>query len=257
MRAILKEWRQFLKESQREYFPWISELKGDDYKDVLSSIRKSQQFKILGTGGYRQVFQHKSDDKYVIKLARDEGSSFFNYAEKAVSDNFPIVFPKVYVSHPSYVWIVSEACDILLAEDEEKWKVGLQRSVPKLLGYIKDEIFPKYEAESGVDYSYLSHYQISILIIAAIASKTKTGVYHVPTYILRIPEATYDKMIDDVFNFGIYNEKWCLELSKAIQRFGIDANDLTEGNIGQSFEDGTIKIIDSSIFEKEAGEYKL
>ena len=63
-------------------------------------------------------------------------------------------------------------------------------------------------------------------------------------------------MTDDIFNFGIRYENWVLDLSKAIQRFGVDANDLTEGNIGQSFEDGTLKIIDSSIFEKKMGEYR-
>lgn len=256
MKEILKEWRKFLKESQSEYFPWLSLLKGDDYESVLSSIRKVKGFTALGKGGYREVFDHKSDKEHVLKLAREEGSSFFNYSEKVVSDNFPKVFPKVYANHPSYLWIVCEKCDVILAYEDEKWKVGLQRSMPKLFAFIKDVIFEKYKLETGVDYSFLSHYQIFILIIASIASKTKSEIYYDPTYALNIPKETYKKMTDDIFNFGIRYENWVLDLSKAIQRFGVDANDLTEGNIGQSFEDGTLKIIDSSIFEKKMGEYR-
>lgn len=254
MKELLKEWRKFLKESQSKYFPWIDMLSGDDYDDVITSIRKSKQFKRLGSGGYREVFEHLSDSNHVIKLSKEE-SNFSNYAEKVVSDNFPSIFPKVYASHPYYLWIVSEKCDILLEEDDEKWKVGLQNSMPRLLDYIKNEIFPKFESEKGVNYSYLSHYKLFILILASIASKTKSEIFYDPISSLKIPKETYNEMIDYIFNFGIYYEGWFLDLSKAIQRFGVDANDLSEGNIGQSFEDGTLKIIDSSIFEKKMGEY--
>ena len=133
MKEILKEWRKFLKESQSEYFPWISLLKGDDYESVLSSIRKDKDFTVLGKGGYREVFDHKSDKEHVLKLAREEGSSFFNYSEKVVSDNFPIVFPEVYANHPSYLWIVCEKCDVILAYEDEKRESGSSEKYAKTL----------------------------------------------------------------------------------------------------------------------------
>ena len=54
--------------------------------------------------------------------------------------------------------------------------------------------------------------------------------------------------------FGLANEPWFTQLSKAMKRYGVDWGDLAEGNVGIDMRDHTLKIIDASVFSDQAGE---
>jgi hypothetical protein len=60
--------------------------------------------------------------------------------------------------------------------------------------------------------------------------------------------------IKKIQEFGLANEPWFTQLSKAMKRYGVDGADLREGNVGVDMKDHTLKIIDASVFSDATGE---
>jgi hypothetical protein len=60
--------------------------------------------------------------------------------------------------------------------------------------------------------------------------------------------------IKKIQEFGLANEPWFTQLSKAMKRYGVDGADLREGNVGVDMKNHTLKIIDASVFSDMSGE---
>ncbi len=60
--------------------------------------------------------------------------------------------------------------------------------------------------------------------------------------------------INKIKEFGLANEPWFVQLSKSMKRYGVDWTDLQEGNVGIDMKTHTLKIIDASVFSRDAGE---
>ena len=271
MKTILTEWKKFLKENEEKYFPWLQYISGDNFEDVNASIVRSKKFIKIGEGGFRTVFMPIDDSQHVIKLSHNEHLNFTNEIEKILNIKYPNLFPKVYVSHsdlshPDFLWIVSEACDVLNFDDEindNKWRTGLTNSCFMLLDHIKTEIFTKYSIENNIDFTVLTHFMIYEMILDAAllgtkGSETKGRISNYTVQrALKIPanRDLYKKIINEIFEYGLEKEIWFSELTEVIQRFGVDIYDLKLGNVGLSLEDSSLKFIDASVFDKGKAEY--
>ena len=62
------------------------------------------------------------------------------------------------------------------------------------------------------------------------------------------------EIISKIKEFGLANEPWFVQLSKSMKRYGVDWADLQEGNVGVDMKTHTLKIIDASVFSRDAGE---
>ena len=77
---------------------------------------------------------------------------------------------------------------------------------------------------------------------------------------LRLPDLGYGNQetemskIKKIQEFGLTNEPWFTQLSKAMKRYGVDGGDLREGNVGVDMKTHTLKIIDASVFSDATGE---
>jgi hypothetical protein len=60
--------------------------------------------------------------------------------------------------------------------------------------------------------------------------------------------------ITKIQEFGLANEPWFTQLSKAMKRYGVQWSDLAEGNVGVDMKDHTLKVIDASVFSPQSGE---
>ena len=59
---------------------------------------------------------------------------------------------------------------------------------------------------------------------------------------------------NEIYDFAIKNSDWYNQLLKAVHRYGVDVDDIDSGNIGLDMKNHSLKVLDGSVFSRNAGE---
>ena len=243
MKLLIENWRKFLTEDEGDYFPWLEELRANAWDFIEKQTRKDGH---AGAGSFRQVVIPESDPDFVIKKMAS-GEYYMNKVEKKLGDEYPEVFPRVYAHDPRFDWIVVDRVIPLSRDNESLLEEALVATMPKLYEYAYSLLNPEGKSES-LDTKPFNLF--SKIVHAADTSKPRYSGDQLDYPPFREEQEIRDKL----FEFGMKNEPWFVQLSKAMHRYGVDSRDLKEGNIGLDTKDHTLKIIDASVFSKKSGE---
>jgi len=223
-------------DSEKGYFPWIKQLENNPEEFIHSRKSKTEPAAATGThggeGSFRIVVVPDSDPDYVIKYAKLKKSFPMNKIEKILGDQYPEVFPKVYASAPDFEWIVVERCVPITLSNAELVEEALVATMPEFYEFARQAYSEKKK-------------------------KPDPDAYEVLMYILGIKFYKYsskDSIERKVYDFGLANEPWYRQFAKAVQRYGIDTGDIRYHNIGIDMKTHTLKLIDASVFNPDAGE---
>jgi hypothetical protein len=268
MKLLLENWRQYLNEDEESYFPWLNDLKALGDPDRMGIEKAFPNWKKMGCGAYRCVYQPQGEKDYVVKVIRkgakteeeyDAGYDRIPYltaqnkVEFDISKEFPLVFPKVYAHHPDFNWIVIDEIEVMINKSVPLME-SLKVSFPKMIDYI----FDIYSFQGNI-LSYESAFNL-IMATATIGTSEESFRYYAEPADERyraLPSSQdlyntqYKKgSMEKIFDFGIKNSETFRELTRAIDRYKIQINDIRGGNIGRT-SDGRFVIIDASVWESD------
>jgi len=215
MKLILENWRGYLAEDESQYFPWLDELR-DNPRRWLASQSQNR----AGSGAFRVTIVPDDDPDFVVKLVKSKSNAFTNKIEKILGNEYPDVFPRVYASDDDFQWIVMDRV------------VPLHRSNQNLLEEAMIATFPElYEYVSGLKRAF-SYNPMDIFGLIMNSTKSKNEIY----------------------DFATKNSDWYNQLLKAVHRYGVDVDDIDTGNIGLDMKTHSLKVLDGSVFSRNAGE---
>tara|TARA_R110002012_G_scaffold260574_2_gene442292 strand:+ start:333 stop:1547 length:1215 start_codon:yes stop_codon:yes gene_type:complete len=242
MKLILENWRKFLTEAEGDYFPWLQQLRDDSAKFIEDQQDKGGR---VGSGSFRTVVVPEEDKDFVVKILRyGNNDSYMNKVEKLLGDEFPDVFPRVFAHDPDYRWIVMERVQPISTRNDQMLEEALVATMPKLHQFAYDLL----ALEDGKPSSDTKPFNMLRFIVMAAAPRLR------PT---DLPYGNNTRLMDRVNKiqeFGLANEPWFTQLSKAMKRYGVQWSDLAEGNVGVDMKDHTLKVIDASVFSPQSGE---
>ena len=242
MKLLMENWRKYLAENESKYFPWIDDLYSDPQKFIQDQYDKGG---FVGSGSFRTVVVPDDDKDFVVKILRySERDSYMNKVEKLLGDEYPDVFPRVYAHGPDYRWIVMDRVQPISTRNNELLEEAMIATMPKLYEYAYellslDDGSPSMDTKPFALFNY---------IVMAASPRLRP---------IDLPYGDNTRLTDRVAKiqeFGLANEPWFTQLSKAMKRYGVDWGDLAEGNVGIDMKDHTLKIIDASVFSDQAGE---
>jgi len=251
-KLIFEGWRFFLSEGEESYFPWLGGLKALGSPDRSDVEEAFPNWKRMGCGAYRCVYQPEGEKDYVIKVVRkgakteeEEEDGYDpigfltaqNKVEFDVSKEFPLIFPKIYAHHPDFNWIVIDKVEVIINSS-----IPLMESLKVSFPEIINDIFEMYSFPETV----LSYDNALELILMAATTGTEDESYIPLSGRLRkiYQEGTAEK----IFDLGLKKSETFRELHKAINKYNIQISDLRGGNIGRT-SDGRLVIIDASVWE--------
>jgi len=242
MKLILENWKRFLTENESKYFPWIDDLYSDPKKFIQDQFDKGG---VVGSGSFRTVIVPDEDKDFVVKIIRyGESDSFMNKVEKLLGDEYPDVFPKVYAHAPDYSWIVMDRVQPISTRNEQMLEEAMIATMPKLYEFAYDLL----SLEDGKPSSDTKPFAMFEFIVYAATPRLR------PDDLGYGNQETKMSKIKKIQEFGLANEPWFTQLSKAMKRYGVDGGDLREGNVGVDMKTHTLKIIDASVFSDATGE---
>jgi len=253
LKLILERWDKFLKENEDTYFPWLNDLKALGDPDRLDIEKAFPNWKRMGCGAYRCVYQPQGEKDYVVKVIRKgaktkedkedgydpiEFLTAQNKVEFDVSREFPLIFPKVYAHHPDFNWIVIDEVEVI-TDSSIPLMESLEVSFPEII----KEVFRLYPS---FKWSVISYDNAFELILMAATTGTEDESYRPLSR--RLKNVYQEGTAEKIFDFGIRNSETFRELHKAINKYKIQIGDITGGNIGRT-SDGRFVIIDASVWE--------
>lgn len=242
MKILLENWRRFLTENESKYFPWIDDLYSDPKKFIQDQFDKGG---FVGSGSFRTVVVPDDDKDFVVKILRySERDSYMNKVEKLLGDEYPDVFPKVYAHGPDYRWIVMDRVQPISTRNDQLLEEALVATMPKLREFAYDLL----SLEDGSPSSDTQPFNMLRYIVMAAAPRLR------PTDLPYGDNTERTNRIAKIQQFGLANEPWFTQLSKAMKRYGVQWVDLAEGNVGVDMKDHSLKIIDASVFSEQSGE---
>ena len=242
MKLLIENWKRFLTEGEGDYFPWLQQLRDDPEKFIEDQQDKGGR---VGSGSFRTVVVPESDKDFVVKILKSTmDDSYMNKVEKLLGDEYPDVFPRVFAYDPNYNWIVLERAQPISTRNKELLEEALVATMPKLHEFAYDLL----SLEDGSASSDTQPFNMLRYIVMAAAPRLRPA---------HLPYGDNTRLMDRISKiqeFGLANEPWFTQLSKAMKRYGVDWSDLQEGNVGVDMKTHTLKIIDASVFSRDAGE---
>ena len=217
MKLLIENWRKFLTEDESQHFPWMDELKANPRIFINSQLDKRNR---IGSGAFRFTVSPEGDPDYVIKFSKFRDNHFMNKVEKLLGEEYPDVFPRTYAAAEDYEWIVADKVVPLHRGNQELLEEAMVATFPELYEYASS-----LEIASGQD-----PMTIFGLIMDSIEAK------------------------NEIYDFATQNTDWFNQLLKSIHRYGVDPDDIAEGNIGLDTKTHTLKVLDGSVFSKFGGE---
>ena len=235
MKLIIENWKRFLTEDQSTYFPWIEDLYSNPTKFIQDQHGKGG---FGGSGSFRITIIPDEDPDYVVKIIRyGESDSFMNKIEKILGDEYPDVFPRVYAHSPDYHWIVADRVTPISARNREMLEEAFVATMPKLYEFVVKLLSEQANfAEDAIE-------PFETLRFITVAARPLNFADNQTTSIFR-----------QIQEFGLANEPWFRQLSKAMKRYGVEGGDIAEGNVGVDMKDHTLKVLDASVFSDMTGE---
>jgi hypothetical protein len=231
-----------INEAEGDYFPWLQQLRDDSAKFIEDQQDKGGR---VGSGSFRTVVVPEEDKDFVVKILRyGNNDSYMNKVEKLLGDEFPGVFPRVFAHDPDYRWIVMERVQPISTRNDEMLEEALVATMPKLHQFAYDLL----SLEDGSPSSDTKPFNMLRYIVMAAAPRLRP---------IDLPYGDNTRVTDRVAKiqeFGLANEPWFTQLSKAMKRYGVQWSDLAEGNVGVDMKDHTLKVIDASVFSPQSGE---
>jgi hypothetical protein len=242
MKLLIENWRKFLTEAEGDYFPWLQQLRDDSAKFIEDQQDKGGR---VGSGSFRTVIVPEEDKDFVVKILRyGNNDSYMNKVEKLLGDEFPDVFPRVFAHDPDYRWIVMERVQPISTKNDEMLEEALVATMPKLHQFAYDLL----SLEDGSPSSDTKPFNMLRYIVMAAAPRLR------PTDLPYGDNTRVTDRVTKIQEFGLANEPWFTQLSKAMKRYGVQWVDLAEGNVGVDMKDHTLKVIDASVFSPQSGE---
>jgi len=242
MKLLIENWRKFLTEAEGDYFPWLQQLRDDSAKFIEDQQDKGGR---VGSGSFRTVVIPEEDKDFVVKILRySERDSYMNKVEKLLGDEYPDVFPRVYAHDPDYRWIVMERVQPISTRNDQMLEEALIATMPKLYQFAYDLL----SLEDGSPSSDTKPFNMLRYIVMAAAPRLR------PTDLPYGDNTRVTDRVAKIQEFGLANEPWFTQLSKAMKRYGVQWSDLAEGNVGVDMKDHTLKVIDASVFSELSGE---
>lgn len=252
MKLILENWRQYLKEDEATYFPWLNELRATDDMEEQRDIVESDRFIRIGGGAFRTAYQPVDDPGYVIKLANggEPGEKQMNKDDFNLAKRYPLISPKAYAHADDFSWVVMEKVFILA----EVYGAGEADNGIQEMQRVLEKSFPtELEALSNIDgvqrnpfgeaWDLENPFDVLEMIMASFRADrrkapSETDVGRRGDFAAQALQDVLSPVAGAAYQ----------ELSKAMYEFTIDRDDIADGNIGH---DGNynFKIIDSSVFE--------
>ena len=217
MKLLIENWRKYLFEDESQHFPWMDELKANPRIFINSQLDKRNR---IGSGAFRFTVSPEGDPDYVIKFCKFRDSYFMNKVEKLLGEEYPEVFPRTYAAAEDYEWIVTDKVVPLHKGNQELLEEAMVATFPELYEHVSS-----LEIASGQD-----PMTIFGLIVDSIQAK------------------------NEIYDFATQNTDWFNQLLKSIHRYGVDPDDIAEGNIGLDTKTHTLKVLDASVFSKFGGE---
>ncbi len=231
-----------MNEAEGDYFPWLQQLRDDPEKFIEDQQDKGGR---VGAGSFRTVVVPESDKDFVVKILRSTmRDAYMNKVEKLLGDEYPDVFPRVFAHDPDYDWIVLERVEPISTRNDEMLEEAIVATMPKLHQFAYDLL----SLEDGSPSSDTKPFNMLRFIVMAAAPRLRPHQLGYGNHEAKM------QLINKIQEFGLANEPWFAQLSKAMKRYGVQWNDLREGNVGIDMKTHTLKIIDASVFSPRAGE---
>jgi len=239
MKLLIERWRQYIKEGETEYFPWLKGIRESDDLGKQRTIAESDLFKKLGSGSFRTVYQPVSDPDYVIKLIH--GNS--DYEMQMNKDDFdtalkyPFIFPKAYTHADDYSWVVMENTSPLTKSEE--------------MQQVLDQSFPSEQKALLGSHTFLAanpglNTADAFGIMKMIMDSFRSDREELP-----LSGDTSDSLADEIQKIIVpVSGPAYQELSKVMHDFPIDKEEIGRYNIGRD-KKNNFKIIDSSVFDPD------
>jgi len=242
MKLLIENWKRFLAEGEGDYFPWLQQLRDDPEKFIEDQQDKGGR---VGSGSFRTVVVPESDKDFVVKILKSTmDDSYMNKVEKLLGDEYPDVFPRVFAYDPNYNWIVLERVQPISTRNEELLEEALVATMPKLHEFAYD-LLSLEDGSPSMDTKPFAMLRYIVMGAARILPHQQ--------FALGMHEEELE-IISKIKEFGLANEPWFVQLSKSMKRYGVDWADIREGNVGIDMKTHTLKIIDASVFSRDAGE---
>tara|TARA_R110002020_G_scaffold29001_3_gene91833 strand:- start:2074 stop:2907 length:834 start_codon:yes stop_codon:yes gene_type:complete len=273
MKLLLENWRQYLAEDEAQHFPWLKEIQATDDLKEIQAIVNSDRFKEAGGGSFRKVYQPVDGPAYVIKVIHED----YKFKKKMNKEDFeaavayPLIFPKAYAHGPDWKWVVLENVEPLVEPED------MQKVLDKSFAAEQKAILQSWEdVAKGTLLSSLNiadpFHLMRVIMSSFRASRDEAPAHageragglgiaaasqqsaRVRSHVAMVAAAHLADERDAALVQGIVAPvagAVYQELSKAMQSFAIDKDEIGVGNIG--YDKGyNFKIIDSSIFEDES-----
>ena len=160
-----------------------------------------------------------------------------NKVEKLLGEEYPDVFPRTYAAAEDYEWIVADKVVPLHKGNQELLEEAFVATMPKLYEFVVKLLSEQANfVEDDLD-------PFEILRFITVAARPLNYADNQTTSIFR-----------QIQEFGLANEPWFRQLSKAMKRYGVEGGDIAEGNVGVDMKDHTLKVLDASVFSDMTGE---
>jgi len=234
MKLLIENWRKFLTEDESQHFPWMDELKANPRIFINSQLDKRNR---IGSGAFRFTVSPEGDPDYVIKFSKFRDNHFMNKVEKLLGEEYPDVFPRTYAAAEDYEWIVADRVTPISVSNREMLEEAFVATMPKLYEFVVKLL----SEQANFTEDNLEPFEV--LRFITVAARPLNFEDNQTTSIFR-----------QIQEFGLANEPWFRQLSKAMKRYGVDSGDIDEGNVGVDMKDHTLKVLDASVFSKFGGE---
>jgi len=154
------------------------------------------------------------------------------------------VFPKVYAHAPDYSWIVMDRVQPISTRNDQMLEEAMIATMPKLHEFAYD-LLSLDDGSPSMDTKPFAMFEFIVYAATPRLRPDDLGYGNQETKMGKIKK---------IQEFGLANEPWFTQLSKAMKRYGVDGADLREGNVGVDMKNHTLKIIDASVFSDMSGE---
>lgn len=263
------------------------ESEGLNYYTIASWINQNLSFgseyleSTDGAGASRFVFRIGDEEEFVIKIAYDfnlgvltnrkEIEEFISYGNQLT------IFPRIYLSDKeSFEWFVVEMVEVPEGEQDSELKLGevIKNDYPiafsNIRDFMKKNLPPNINSDEHIDIllnevpknswfgmsggipsvelfyflSYLHEYQENSDIFTT--ALMRSDLYLIFSQYGTIEEyKSITKSIIETFS----KDRDLKSLAESFNTLGVEINDLGVGNLGISKIDGSLKVIDISIFD--------
>jgi hypothetical protein len=256
MRLLLENWRKYLAEDIAQQFPWLKDIptpeRGVEFgKSLGDELFVDDHFVRVGQGMFRTVFSPRGDDDYVIKVVHDHLDNeqlTMNKDDFDTAKQYPFIFPKAYVHADDFSWIVVDRTSPIRTPDQ--MQAVLDKSFPAEQEAILGASAQDNKLHFSKGFNPADPFHIMGVIMNSFRDDRDIPPAQEygedPAWVQALDNKALEiqKIIAPVAGHTYQ------ELSKAMQEFEIDKQEIRLGNIGYD-EDYNFKIIDSSVFSTD------